>query len=243
MRKGVTWWCTALMVLATTQTVVAGAFSVSPTRIELASGQKTAVVTLTNADATPLTVQASGVAWTQPQGEDLYTDSRDLLVSPPVFTIPPGGEQIVRIALRGAQASAQEVPFRIFFQELPQAARPDFNGLNIALRVGIPVFVLPATKVQSSLSWEIVPLPDGQLRIDAHNAGNQHVQITDFDIDLGASADKAIVNVVKYVLPGSRVSWTIKPPVGARLETATALIRGSSDHGEFEAQARIAPHP
>ena len=229
MQSGAWWVCTALIMLAA-GTSAAGSFSVTPTRIELRGAQRTAVVTLHNADAVPLTVQASLVGWTQPSGEDTYAETRELLVTPPVFTIAPNGEQIVRIALRRAPDPALELPYRIFFQEVPLAARPDFTGLNIALKVGVPIFVLPEPASAGKLGWELHAQADGKLRVEALNTGTAHVQVTDFVITYANPADTTHVNVVKYVLPGSRVSWIVTPPptIGG-----TATIHGFSDRGEI----------
>jgi fimbrial chaperone protein len=227
------------MTLAAAGNAAAGSFSVTPTRIELRGAQRTAVVSLHNADATPLTVQASLVDWTQPQGEDIYVDTRDLLVTPPVFTIPPNGEQIVRIALRRAADPALELPYRIFFQEVPLAARPDFTGLNIALKVGVPIFVLPEPATAGKLEWELHAQADGKLRVDALNKGTAHVQVTDFTITYTGPAATTHVNVVKYVLPGNRVSWIVTPPPTVTGST-TALIHGFSDRGEFSVETALA---
>jgi fimbrial chaperone protein len=245
MSAGAKWMCTAGLALATVQCAVAGAFSVTPTRIELKGNHRTAVVTLRNADAAPLTVQAALVGWTQSGGEDVYADSRDLLTTPPIFTIPPNGEQIVRIALRRNADSVRELPYRIFFQEIPQAKTADFNGLNIALRVGVPIFVQPRSGAASNLQWEVHPLADGKLQIDAINDGDGHVQITDFDLLFGAadqgSTDKVHIGVVKYVLPGSRMSWTVSPP--PMVNTGSMRVKGFSDQGDFDSHIAFVPRP
>jgi fimbrial chaperone protein len=200
------------------------------------------VITLRNADDTPLTVQASLVAWTQPNGEDVYTDTRELLVTPPVFTIAPKGEQIVRLALRRDVDAVREIPYRIFFQEIPRAQSPTFNGLNIALRVGVPIFVKPKTAAESTLAWQVARTADGKLQIDATNSGHAHVQVTDFKLTFDASeSEKTSVNVVKYVLPGSRMNWLTPLPDNAT-RAARAHIHGSSDHGEFDADVELARH-
>jgi P pilus assembly chaperone PapD len=65
---------------------------------------------------------------------------------------------------------------------------------------------------------------------EALNTGTAHVQVTDFVITYANPADTTHVNVVKYVLPGSRVSWVVTQPPATG---GTATIHGFSDHGEF----------
>jgi fimbrial chaperone protein len=234
--------CGALLLLAAARPAFAGTFSVTPVRVELAQGRRTSVVTLRNPGDAPLTLQISLVDWSQADGEDRYRETHDLLATPPVFTIPANGEQIVRIALRREADPARELPYRIFFEEVPQTAPRDFNGLNVALRIGVPIFLLPRAAGRSDLSWELHALPDGRMQIDAINRGTAHVQVTDFDVSFGAADSRAHVGVVKYVLPGSRMSWIVTSPAGTG-SAATARIHGFGDHGEFNAEVAIAPRP
>ena len=136
----------------------------------------------------------------------------------------------------------RELPYRIFFQEVPQALRMSSNTLNVALRVGVPVFV-HATRPEEGmyLDWQATRQKSGELVVTATNSGNTHVQVTGFELNFGAAKQGLPVSAIKYVLPGSSVSWTVMPPEGAdfsRLE-----VNGHSDHGDFAAEAAVvAPH-
>ena len=239
LSRGATWFCTALLGLAAAS-AAAGSFSVSPTRIELPVGQRTAVISLRNTDAAPLTVQASLVDWAQPAGEDVYTPTRAVLATPPVFTVPPNSEQIVRIALRGAHDANRELAYRIFFQEVPAGGAAGSNRLNIALRVGVPIFLLtPKVEERPRLQWSAGRAGDGSLNITAANDGNTHVQVTGFEVSYGDAKGATPVSVVKYVLPGNRISWSVTPPVGA--DAQQLRIQGHSDRGDFSAEATVVP--
>jgi fimbrial chaperone protein len=229
--------CTVLSCLAAA-TAAAGSFSVSPTRIEFDANRRTAAVTLRNASTSaPLTIQASLVDWEQAGAEDTYTDTRDLLATPPVFTIPPGGEQVLRIALRRAQDARNELPYRIFFQEVPQPNATVANTLNIALRVGVPVFVR-ATRPDEGmyLKWQVARASAEEVTVFATNSGGTHVQVTGFELLAGTNAT-AKVSESRYVLPNSRVSWTIKVPAGTDLQGLR--VDGKSDMGDFAAEVEF----
>lgn len=229
------------LILAAAAPASAGSFSVSPTRVELAAGQRAAVITLRNADSRPLTVQTQLVSWSQSTGEDEYTETRDVLATPPVFTIPAGGEQVVRVALRIPADANREMAYRVFFQEIPGQSASGTNSLNFALRVGLPIFITPAQKVEGKLEWSLQRLDDGKLRVEALNSGNAHVQVTGFELSLAGTAERVPVEGMKYVLPGNRVSWIVEPPAGLAANPASAWVIGSSDSGAFEAQAGLAP--
>ena len=229
----------ALALSAMAPVAMAGSFSVAPTRVELTGGNRTAVVTLRNAAAAPLTVQVSVVAWAQDGDDEVYSPTRDLLATPPVFTVGPEEERVVRIALRRAIDPAQDLPYRIFFEEVPQAPVDGFNGVNIALRVGVPIFVKSSARTRADLHWEIHPQADGRWRVEAINQGTAHMQVTGFDLTAnGAPRDApaaARVSVMKYVLPHSRTSWTIDAPAG--LEPGGVTISGLGDRGDFRSEA------
>ena len=83
---------------------LAGNFSISPVRLDLSAAARTAALTVRNNDREVL-VQAEVLLWEQHAGEDRLTPTRDLLVSPAVFTVPKDGSQLESSQLRGGGAS------------------------------------------------------------------------------------------------------------------------------------------
>ncbi len=131
----------------------AGSFSVSPTRLELSATVQSAAVTMRNDEREAL-VQAEVMLWEQVDGEDRLTPTRDLLVSPAVFTLPPNGSQLVRVARRNVPAdSTRELSYRLVLQEVPQPANPEFSGLQVTLRLVLPVFVATTGTTGPALAW------------------------------------------------------------------------------------------
>jgi fimbrial chaperone protein len=179
------------------------------------------------------------VGWTQPDGEDSYAPTADILATPPVFTVAPNSEQIVRIALRRAPAGNRELPYRIFFQEVPPAPKPGSNTLNVALRVGIPVFVQTrCDETRPALRWSATRIASGDIALTAENTGCMHVQVTGLSVQFGDGAFVP-VSAIKYVLPGNRMTWTVTPPSGA--DTAQLHIQGESDRGEIHGAVSLTP--
>jgi fimbrial chaperone protein len=228
-----------MLMLAAAGPAAAGTFSIAPVRIELAGAQRTAVLTVHNDDAAPLVVQVSALNWTQAAGEENYAATRDLLATPPVFTLPANGEQIVRVALRREPDATRELDYRLLLAEVPQPVDQNFTGLRVALRLSIPVFVKAASPVPAALAWRAQWQDDGQLAVSASNTGQTHQQVSDFTLHF-ASADAAARGVVsRYVLPGSTVTWQIAPPAG--LARASAMsVHGASDQGDFQADVALA---
>ncbi len=217
----------------------ASTFNISPIRAELSGSHRTEALTITNADDSPVVVQIRVVSWSQKSGTEELVDTRELLATPPVLQIAPMGQQIIRVALRREPDPAQELTYRVILEEVPQAAPKDFVGLRVALHLSIPVFVAPAHgKASPEVAWESRWLPNGQLEIAATNNGSGHLQITDFEARFPGSLMPLRGVTSKYVLPGSRMSWTLTPPADATRSGAIP-IRGHSDQGDFSAD--VAP--
>jgi fimbrial chaperone protein len=217
----------------------ASTFNISPIRAQLNLAHRTEALTIMNADDSPVVVQIRVVRWSQKDGLEQLEDTRELLATPPVLQIPANSQQIIRVALRREPDSAQELTYRVIFEEVPQAAPKEFMGLRVALRLSIPVFVAPAQgKASAELAWESRWLPNGQLEVAATNNGNGHLQITDFEAQFPGSLMPLRGVTSKYVLPGSRMSWTLTAPADAKKQ-GTIPIRGHSDQGDFSAD--VAP--
>jgi fimbrial chaperone protein len=219
------------MLLAAALPAAAGTFSIAPVRVELSQGEPTAVLTVHNDDDAPLVVQATALDWTQPEGADAYGATRELLVTPPLFTLPAHGEQIVRVALRRAPDGARELDYRLLLAEVPPPAAADFTGLRIALRLNLPVFVHPAVAASADLDWQARWLEDGGLEVSATNRGGAHLQVIGFELGLG-DAGTLHAGTSRYVLPGSTVSWMLRPEATVARD-AVLNLHGYSDQGEF----------
>jgi fimbrial chaperone protein len=228
-----------LIAVAGAAPVAASTFNIAPIRADLSAAHRTEALTIMNADDVPVIVQVRVVSWSQKSGAEQLDETRELLATPPVLQIPANGTQIVRVALRRDPDPSLELTYRVIFEEVPQAAPKDFTGLRVALRLSIPVFVAPAHgKPNAQVAWESRWLPNGQLEIAATNNGSGHLQITDFEAQFPGSLMPLRGVTSKYVLPGSRMSWTLTPPADATRQGAIP-IHGHSDQGDFSAD--VAP--
>lgn len=219
----------------------ASTFNIAPIRAELTGAHRTFVLTLTNAEDHPVVVQIRLVAWSQRNGEEQLDETRDVLVTPPVAQLGANSQQVVRVALRREPDPSRELTYRVLFEEVPQAAPANFNGLQVALRLSIPVFVAPAHAVAAAaLTWDAHRLPDGAIEVAATNHGTGHLQVSDFELQSGLK-DALHGLTSKYVLPGSRVTWTVKSGgvSGDALGHGALVIHGHSDQGDFSADASL----
>lgn len=220
-------------MLAAADEAAASTLSIAPIRVELSSAKRTAVLTLRNQEDAPVVVQARPVAWTQRDGEDQLDDTHDLVVTPPIFTVPPKGQQVLRIALLRDVDPARELDYRLVLSEVPSPSAVETTGLKVALRITLPVFVTAPSHPAAELAWSHKWLADGTLDIAAQNGGTAHIQILDFDVQqAGKAAQKLHASASHYLLPGTLVHWQLH--AGSDLSRdAQLVIQGHSDAGDF----------
>jgi fimbrial chaperone protein len=228
----------ALISLAAAQWAAAGSFGVAPIRVELRDAHRIESVTVRNQSDAPLLLQTRAVAWSQDAGEERTVDTHELLVTPLIVQIAPHGEQVLRVALRRDADPSRELDYRVLFTEVAPADDAESQqgqGLRVALQVSVPVFVKPAAPVQPQLHWQARTLADGTVLVAAANLGNAHAQVTGFDLLSGADAPLAHASAIRYVLPGSEITWNLKPAASLAADAPLA-VQGQSDGGAFKSE-------
>lgn len=213
----------------------AGSFSISPIRLELGEASPNGALTVRNGGDEPVVIQLQPMAWSQNDGEDQLDPTREVLATPAVFTLDPGGSQLVRVALRRPVDPNRELSYRLVLQEVPAAAQPDATGARIALRMSLPVFVEPAQVAEPDLVWSAVMSGDQETTLTARNQGNVHVQVAQLSLDPsdGASIENP---AMAYILPGESRSW---PLLGASGTGSALRLSGISDYGPIDARVEV----
>ena len=214
----------------------AGTFSVNPVRVTLSAKQPVAAITVRNGGTEPAVVQLESSAWTQDQGKDVLNPNADLLATPPIFTLPPGGSQIVRVGLRQARSSSSESTYRLVLREVPPANKP--QGVHVTLMISMPVFVVPATPIKPELVWSAARVADGKVRVVATNHGTAHVQLGKLNLATGSGQVVGTRTVSEYVLPGNSKSWLVDAPSGLEA-SASVQILSTSDAGDLKSTVAL----
>jgi fimbrial chaperone protein len=221
-----------------------GTFNISPVRINLSGQAPIAVLTVRNESAESSVMQLNVMSWSQAGNNDIYTHTNEVLATPPIFTVPPGGTQIVRVGLRRKVDVRYELAYRLFVQEVAVAGvEAKVGEVKLALRFGIPVFVA-ATNMhfpKPLLDWRVMAAKPGSLRIEAKNQGDAHVQI--LGIALRPAADGAALAEFRgmdYLLAKQGRSWLVLVnPV--QIEGAPLTLDAQTDAGESHAKVALEP--
>lgn len=201
-----------LMIVGHKTSVWAGTFSVNPVRIELSANRPNTILQVTNEQDDETTFQVRVLTWNTDGKNDVFADSNEILVNPPIAVLGPRQKQYVRIGLRHPKDETAELAYRIIVEEVPKAPRPGFSGIQTLLRISIPIFILPKTSVAPMLTWEMVKTDAAGLKLVATNHGNAHIQIRTLDIaGDGAQAKHMNVTTPSYLLPNAQHEWLIDP--------------------------------
>jgi fimbrial chaperone protein len=230
-------WGLAIMI-AHASAAHAGSFAVNPVRLSLSATQMVAAVTVRNVGDEATVVQLETSSWTQHDGKDVLETTSEVLATPPILTIPPGGSRIIRVGLRRPPDPQHELTYRLFLRELPPP-EPIAQGLRVALLISMPVFVVPPRLPAPEIHWRAMRTPDGQIRVQASNTGKAHVQLGQLDIAAANGGDAlATRNMSEYVLPNNSREWTVDaksaPPVGTLLS-----ISSQTDTGKVHSDVKL----
>lgn len=189
--------------LVTGNAANAGSFQVNPVNIELPPDRAATSLSIKNTGDVPVSVRVKTYRWTQQKGQDVYSDSSDVIVSPPIFTVPASGTQLVRVGLRTRTAGAA---YRVILEEIP---RPVPGKINIALQLNLPFYVLRKDGGRPEVSWSAWQNGKGETVLEGINRGSLHSRVAGIDA-LDVSGSKIILpKTIGVILPASTRQWNI----------------------------------
>lgn len=222
----------AALLLLLPSASIAASFTVVPTRIVLEGDRRSGSLTVRNEGREPVLVQVDSLRWTQAVPTIRTEPTRDLLAVPPVFRLEPGGEQTVRVGLRGPVPAGPETTYRLLLSEVPTADGAPQGGVRFALRLSIPVFVrtqaaeprLVARLERTARGWALA----------LHNAGDAHARLADVRARRHGGGSLPLAGDPGYLLPGETRMFPIGSPDLAVGETVLVDIESQGGSRSFE---------
>lgn len=183
-----------------------------PVTLELVGQQRAASLVITNTDTRASIVQVRAFLWKQAADGDELTPTRQLVLSPPITEIPPGGTQVVRLLLR-EPPGASEGAYRILIDGLPPATGQ--SGVRMGLRFSVPVFVATRAGLEPDLSFRVEVLADGTAELVARNQGQKHARVTNPVLKVGEAKPLEVkAGLHPYVLASSERRWRVLGDTG-----------------------------
>lgn len=220
--------------------VLASDFNVSPILVNLSTTNATAALEVVNNGDEAVVIQSEVKTWKQENGASAYQPTTDILATPPIFTVPAHGKQIVRMGMRRTVDPKMELSYRLFLQEVPPPPKPDFKGVQIRLRLGVPVYITPAIAAQPVPKWSATQDADGLIKLTLVNEGNAHLQISDFVLKVPGNANPLVKQEISFsLLAGSSQSWILKPDPKVLINDGHIQVQAFSTVGRFDAEIEL----
>ena len=169
----------ALDAASTVASAYAGEWRVTPIRLTLERGARSAVVNVQNDSDAPMSFQIKAMEWAQDiRGEDRYTETAELIYFPKQLMIPAKEERTIRVGIKGTMG-AREKTYRLFIEEVAsprQGTENEQTQIAVTIRFAVPLFISPAME---AVAGEIIEakLHGGTLDTTLKNNGNVHFRV------------------------------------------------------------------
>jgi fimbrial chaperone protein len=121
----------------------AASLRVAPILLDVASGTKMTTLHIWNADKAPVSVQVRVYLWTKKGTDDILTPTKDVVASPPIGTLKPGGENLIRIVRVAASPVTKRENYRVLVDQLPDPKTQKAGVVSILVRHAIPLHFEP----------------------------------------------------------------------------------------------------
>jgi fimbrial chaperone protein len=202
-----------VLILFLVNYTAAATFDINPVRIFLDPETKIEKITLKNTSEDILTLQVKPFQWTTDEkGQDIYTETTDLIFYPKIITLKKGEEKIIRIGTNQKFGSTEKT-YRIYLEEIPNADKPlPDNTIRFLLRLGIPVYLSPTQKDEKG-AIEAFTLQKGKAAFTVKNKGNMHISVTSLLI-------KGLNNQGREIFSKDLGAWIIMNGLALNYETA-----------------------
>lgn len=173
--------------------VFAGMISIDSGFISMTASEKitSLVIHNDNDDNQALPVQINCIKWTQDNGKNIYTPTYDLLVTPPIFSMPANSKQIIRIGMIKPSDPNKETMYKLQIKQIGSKLKTK-NTVQIVIQFNIPIMLQPVIE-HKNVKFFIKKIIDNQAIITIENKGNVHFSFHNIKIK-SIQNDKTLFN-------------------------------------------------
>jgi fimbrial chaperone protein len=155
----------------------ASSIQITPIRLQILPHQKTASMDIYNNSADSVVIQLSIVKWNYINGKDVYEDTKNILVTPPIAIIQPQEKQIVRLGMIAPPDAQKGGTYRLIVKEVPSPTFEPAMGVQTLLEIRVPVVVAPLTPSKPQMSWTVNRAGEKKLNITWQNTGESYISL------------------------------------------------------------------
>lgn len=118
----------------------AASLRVAPVMLDVTGGAATTTLKVWNTDKAPVKIQVRVFLWTRDGNEDVLTPTKDVVVSPPLSTLKPGAENLIRIVRVADTPVTGREAYRVLVDQLPDPKAKKAGVVSILVRHAIPLY-------------------------------------------------------------------------------------------------------
>jgi fimbrial chaperone protein len=204
--------------------------TVDPVVINMQPGQLTATMSISGQVGADTSYQVRAFSWSQNDNADRLDPTEDVLLSPPVGTVPANSTQVVRIVIRRPPKDHESV-YRILLDQIPPPSAP--GTVRVAIRLSMPIFVEPTVRVAPHIDWHVERDADSIFLV-ATNTGKKHLRIRDIAVTAGTSTLRPQADSSPYLLAGSTRRLPISGDGVEPAPDAIFRLTAKSDGGRID---------
>ena len=228
-----------LGMLSSPVSAIASDLRVAPVIIEPLAGSRTTTVTLTNEETRPVRAQIRVQRWSQENGQDVLSPTKDVVASPPLATLKPNEQYLIRLVRISKTPPKDEESYRILIDEVPNPADLRAGSVDLVLRQSIPAFFSDTPRRAPNVNWNV--MQDGsQLWLIGRNTGDRRIRLADLGLTANGISIYLHTGLFGYVLPGAEMRWPITSstplPMGTKLD-----MKAMADTGPMEVALVVTP--
>jgi fimbrial chaperone protein len=221
--KSNTFFALPALLLLALLTPCSQAVTISPVHLEMSVDNPISTFTVTNDSANMVTYQSNTLDWSQLDDKNIYIETEDLIVTPPIVTIEPQSSQTFRVALFKASPHLVEQSYRIVLDDITTyVSDSTHNGLSFIFSHNLPLFFAPLENVDSVVWSTCESNIEAKSCLLMENKGNRHAKMVQFNA-ISATQEEPN-NLSKTVLAGSSGKWFFSTRLGSEMTTSITLM-------------------
>lgn len=188
----------------------ANVYEVTPTQLSLSGKQIVGVVKLTNRSDENSLLQLSLLDWQQNRGKDFFQVSHDILLTPPIFRLPPHKTQLIRFALKHPVYITEQKAYRVHIKEVQQPRQKKLGqSLYFIMDVSLPLFVQPERTMERFV-WFAQRSDAKHIKLKLYNDGNVSLFVSEWQLLPGDQQGLAKKHsTFAYIFPHQSHSWVV----------------------------------
>lgn len=228
MRRFISWTAASIIGVFCAVNSYAATLQVYPVTLGFCANKSAQAVYVRNTGSAAIGAQIRVYAWHQHNNKDTLSETQDVLVSPPMTTIPVSRQQLVRVILTTPGSGDTEQAYRIIVDELPgENNMADKDGVRFLLRYSIPVFVNCKDEQPAVSALDVsIDRATRPWQLKIKNNGSQHVKLSDVLLASNAGNIAMSKGLLGYVLAHSEKEW----PLPNGVTTASSLSLNLNDN-------------